>query len=103
MELAELRGHRVGVLMSGGLSCTAVGLWLAEHGVDTVSFVADIGQETPCGADELAGVLGRHGLPATVVDLRAEMAQTCLDLVRHQATYDGGYWNTTNGYRSMGA
>ena len=99
MNIAELRGHRVGVLMSGGLSCTAVGAWLAENGVEVVSFVADIGQRVPFGADELARILVARGLPAEVVDLRAEMAAFAADLARWQATHDGGYWNTTSGSR----
>lgn len=99
MNLAELRGHRVGVLMSGGLSCTAIGAWLAESGVDVVSFVADVGQRVPFAPGELARVLADRGLPTEVVDLRAEMAAFGADLARWQATHDGGYWNTTSGSR----
>lgn len=94
-ELDELRGHRVGVLASGGLSVTAVGAWLADNGVETISYVADIGQAVPFGPGELAEVLTAQGLRNRVVDLRAEMAGTYLDLLRHQAGYEGGYWNTT--------
>lgn len=99
MEIAELRRRRVGVLMSGGLSCTAVGVWLAEQGVDVVPFVADLGQRVPFPPGELAEVLGRCGPAARVVDLRAETAALAMDLARWQATHDGGYWNTTSGSR----
>jgi argininosuccinate synthase len=100
MELAELREHRVGVLMSGGLSCTAVGSWLVENGVECAAFVADIGQHNPFTPTALAELLERHGLRSQVVDLRTQMAEICLDLVRYQATYEGGYWNTTSASRA---
>jgi argininosuccinate synthase len=100
MQLADLRRRRVGVLMSGGLSCTALGVWLAEHGVDTVGYVADIGQRAPLPPADLADLLARHGLETKLVDLRPRLAELCLDLVKYQATYDGGYWNTTSGSRA---
>lgn len=100
MQLADLRSRRVGVLMSGGLSCTAMGLWLAENGVPSVCFVADIGQRVPFAPAELADLLHEHGLEAQIVDLRTELAELCLNLVKYQATYEGGYWNTTSGSRA---
>jgi argininosuccinate synthase len=99
MELAELREHRVGVFASGGLSATAVGAWLAENGVETILYVADIGQTVPFAPDELAEVLTARGLTNRVVDLREEIASTYLDTLRHQARYEGGYWNTTGAAR----
>jgi argininosuccinate synthase len=101
MDIDEVRRHRVGVLMSGGLSCTAVGAWLAENGVDTVGFVADIGQDVPLPAAGLAEALVDRGLPTRVVDLRAAMADFYLDILRYQAAYEGGYWNTTSGSRAV--
>ncbi len=101
MDLTALKEHRVGVLASGGLSATTIGAWLADNGVDTVSYIADIGQTVPFGAAELSELLNEHGLPNRMVDLRAQMAETYLDLVRYQATYDGGYWNTTGAARRI--
>ncbi len=101
MELAELRSHRVGILMSGGLSCTAVGLWLAENGVDTVAFVADLGQTTPYSAAEAAELLTSQGVKTQLVDLREQLADLYLEFVKYQATHDGGYWNTTGASRAV--
>lgn len=101
MDLTELRGHRVGVLASGGLSATAIGAWLAENGVETVSYIADIGQEAPFGPSELSALFDKQGMPNRVVDLRADMAETYLELLRYQATYEGGYWNTTGAARKV--
>lgn len=100
MKLADLRSHRVGILMSGGLSCTAVGLWLAENGVETVAFVADLGQTTPYHAAEGAELLTSQGIKTQVVDLREQLADLYLEFVKYQATYDGGYWNTTGASRA---
>lgn len=100
MELAELRRHRVGILMSGGLSCTAVGLWLAENGVETVCYIADLGQRAPFAPATLAALLERQGLATQIVDLRTQMAELYIDLVKCQARYEGGYWNTTSASRA---
>jgi len=101
MQFDTLRTQRVGVLMSGGLSCTALGAWLAANGVETVSYVADIGQTSPFAPEELAGLLQAHGMQAKVVDLRSTMADMCTSLVKYQATYEGGYWNTTGASRAV--
>lgn len=100
MNLAELRSHRVGILMSGGLSCTAVGLWLAENGVETIAYVADLGQTTPYSASETVELLDGQGVKTQAVDLRAQLADLYLDFVKYQATHDGGYWNTTGASRA---
>ncbi|WP_216215147.1 argininosuccinate synthase domain-containing protein [Amycolatopsis aidingensis] len=101
MDLTELREKRVGVLASGGLSATTIGAWLADNGVQTVSYIADIGQDTPFGPAELSELFGKMGLENRVIDLRAEMATVYLDLIRYQATYEGGYWNTTGAARRV--
>jgi argininosuccinate synthase len=101
VEVRELRGRRVGLCLSGGLSSLAVAAWLHEHGVDLSCFVADVGQGPAERVPELAAALRRHGVPAVVVDLRGPMAAAGVDLVRYQARYDGGYWNTTSMSRAV--
>ncbi len=101
MKLAELRDHRVGMLVSGGLSCTTVCLWLAESGIDLVAFVADLGQTTPYSAAETAELLISQGVKTQLVDLRAQLADIYLELVKYQARHDGGYWNTTGVSRAV--
>ncbi|HEX2051289.1 MAG TPA: argininosuccinate synthase domain-containing protein [Actinomycetota bacterium] len=95
------RDMRVGMCQSGGLSALTVALWLTEQGYDVVNFVADIGQASPGEVASRAGALEAAGLAVELVDLRAEMAETCFDLVRYQASYDGGYWNTTGAARAV--
>jgi argininosuccinate synthase len=67
--------------------------------VETVAFVADIGQDTHDGIQKIVGSLNGVGIDTVAVDLRDEMAQFGLDLVRYGAKYDGGYWNTTGASR----
>jgi argininosuccinate synthase len=95
----DLAGEKVGVCVSGGLSCLTVAAWLAASGVPATAFIADLGQAAPGDVRALARSLEAAGLPAVVVDLRDETARLALDLVRYQARYDGGYWNTTSGSR----
>ena len=35
------------------------------------------------------------GVDTVIVDLKDAMAEGCFDILQAQATYDGGYWNTT--------
>jgi argininosuccinate synthase len=97
----ELAGEKVGVCVSGGLSCLTVAAWLAACSVPTTAFVADIGQAGHADVCALARSLETAGVTAVVVDLRDEIARLALDLVRYQARYDGGYWNTTSGSRMV--
>lgn len=101
MGLQELKQEKIGICMSGGLSCLTVGKWLAEHGLETLSFIADIGQADQEEVHALASLLSSKGMPCAVLDLKANMAEMCFDLVKYQATYDGGYWNTTGASRAV--
>lgn len=89
----------VGLLQSGGLSSLAVGVWLAEHGVPTRHYIADIGQASHRDIELLADSLRNFGAETVVVDIRSRMAQIAADLLRYRARHDGGYWNTTGASR----
>ena len=43
----------------------------------------------PCGAETF------------IIDLKDDMAEACLDVIKAQATYDGGYWNSTGIARAV--
>jgi argininosuccinate synthase len=101
MDRADLRSERVGLLVSGGLSCVAVAAYLAASDIDLTCYVADIGQPGDLTPARVTEWLGEHGLPVRQVDLRELMALTCVDLVRYQASYEGGYWNTTGASREV--
>lgn len=95
----KITRESVGVCVSGGLSSLAVATFLAESGVRTQAFVADLGQACHDEVRMLARSLESAGVAVVVVDLRDSMAEAVLDLVRYQARYEGGYWNTTGASR----
>ena len=99
MSLNELTGEKVGVCVSGGLSSLTVVAALADAGVRATAFIADIGQARAADVRALAASLEAAGIPGEVVDLRESMARQALDLVRYEARYEGGYWNTTGAAR----
>lgn len=99
MTFKELAHEKVGVCVSGGLSSLAVAASLAESGVPVTAFVADIGQAGPEDVRAVAHSLEAAGVAAVVEDLRDPMADMALDIVRYQASYEGGYWNTTSAAR----
>ncbi len=101
MRLNGIIHESVGMCVSGGLSSLAVAGFLAEAGIETTAFVADIGQAPREEIDALAGSLEKAGLVTVVVDLRDDMSKFALDLVYYQARYEGGYWNTTSGSRMV--
>lgn len=89
----------VGLLQAGGLSSLAVGIWLAEQGVPTRHYIADLGQAGRTEIDRLSDSLRAYGAEVVVVDRRTRMAQIAADLLRYHARHDGGYWNTTGASR----
>jgi argininosuccinate synthase len=92
---SEFVGRRVGIALSGGLSCLAVGSRLLEDGHDVVGLAAYIGQCEPAEFDSFVDTVRASGMPVRTVDLSAEMATAALDLIAWDGHYDGGYWNTT--------
>jgi argininosuccinate synthase len=100
MGLGYKLDEPVGLLQSGGLSSLAVGIWLAEAGVPTRHYIADIGQVPRQDIELLkASLESRMSAETVVVDIRSRMAQVAADLLRYQARHDGGYWNTTGASR----
>jgi argininosuccinate synthase len=101
MADTKLANETVGILVSGGLSAMTVGAYLADRGVTVSCYVADIGQPGALSPARVTELLSANGLRAQLVDLRDLMADRCADLIRYQATYDGGYWNTTGASREV--
>ncbi len=95
MNINDLVGRKVGICVSGGLDSKTVTHVLRSASVDVLCFTADLGQPDE---DDISGVVEKMapaGAETFVVDLREEMARGCFDVIKAQATYDGGYWNTT--------
>jgi argininosuccinate synthase len=101
VHTSEFFGRRVGIALSGGLSCLAVGARLLEDGHDVVGLAGYIGQCEPAEFDSFVDTVRASGMPVRTVDLSEAMATAALDLIAFDGNYDGGYWNTTGMSREV--
>jgi argininosuccinate synthase len=101
MKLEDLKGKKAGMCVSGGLDSKTVTKRLLEEGVDVVCFTADLAQPDE---EDINGVIDKMapcGAKTIVVDLKDEMADACFEVIKANAQYDGGYWNTTGIARAV--
>jgi argininosuccinate synthase len=99
--LNELKGHKVGICVSGGLDSKTVTTRFLEADVDCICFTADLAQPDETDIQDVVEKMRPCGAETVAVDLRQEMADACMMMVRAQAMYDGGYWNTTGIARAI--
>lgn len=96
MNINKLRGKTVGAAVSGGLDSCTITRWLRDNGVKVVCFTADLGQPDEVNIDDIrTRMLACGAEDAILVDAKHEMAMAGIDVIQSQATYEGGYWNTT--------
>jgi argininosuccinate synthase len=96
MTVHELKGKRIALAASGGLDSCTVTRWLCDQGVEVVSVTADIGQPDELDIDDIRKrMLACGAVEAVMVDLKADLAEDALVMLTANATYEGGYWNTT--------
>lgn len=101
MKLKDLQGEKIGACVSGGLDSKTIAKKFKDLGLDVVCFTADLGQPDE---EDISGVVEKMapcGVRTVVVDLKKPMADACLDVVKYQAMYDGGYWNSTGIARAV--
>lgn len=101
MKITDLAGQKVGLCVSGGLDSRTLALRLKAAGVRVSAFVADLAQPDVPDIFAVIDKMAPTGVNTTVVDLKNEMADACIDAIMAQATYDGGYWNTTGLARAV--
>jgi argininosuccinate synthase len=101
MRLCELKGHKAGICVSGGLDSRTVARRLVDEGVNVVCFTADLGQPDEKDINEVVKRMAPCGAETFVVDLKAPMAEACFEVLEAQAMYDGGYWNSTGIARAV--
>lgn len=101
MKLADLKGEKVGICVSGGLDSRTVTMVLREAGVEVACFTADLGQPDEADINGVVEKMTPCGVETSVVDLKHEMAEACFEVVKAQAMYDGGYWNSTGIARAV--
>ena len=95
VDYLKKSGLKVGVCVSGGLDSKTVSKRLIEAGCTVEAFSADLGQPDEDDIQNVQRRMATCGVETTIVDLKADMADGCFDVIQYQARYDGGYWNTT--------
>lgn len=101
MKLSELQNKKVGMCVSGGLDSKSVTKRLIEEGINVVCFTADLNQPDEININDIVKKMEPCGAKTIVVDLKNEMAEGCFDVIKSNARYDGGYWNTTGIARAI--
>ncbi len=101
MTLNELQGHTIGACVSGGLDSRTITSKLTDLGHRVVCFVANLAQPDEKNITDISRKMRACGAPTVIVDLRKDMAEACFEVIRDQAMYDGGYWNTTGIARAV--
>ena len=95
-ELNERGVTDVGGAVSGGLDSCTVTHWLSGKGFSVHGFAVDLGQPDE---ESLVAVqdrmLGCGAVEAKIIPGQAALADAGLQVVRAQARYEGGYWNTS--------
>ena len=101
MQLNDLKGKKLGVCVSGGLDSKTIAKKLTELGVDVMCFTADLAQPDEENINDVITKMAPCGVETIVVDLKDQMANACFDMIKAQAMYDGGYWNSTGIARAV--
>jgi len=101
MKLADLKSKKVGICVSGGLDSKTVTRRLMDMGIPVMGFTADLAQPDEQDIQDVVRKMAPCGAQTIVVDLQQPMAEACLEMIRAQATYDGGYWNSTGIARAV--
>ena len=96
MRITDLRGVRIGGLVSGGLDSCTITHWLRANGVEPHCYTLDLGQpDEPDLESVRVRMLECGAVSAHVIDGREALAEAGLSVIQSQARYEGGYWNTT--------
>ena len=101
MKLSQLKGKTVGVCVSGGLDSKTVTKRLMEEDINVICFSADLAQPDEEDIKDVIRKMDPCGAETVLVDLKDEMADACFAAIKANATYDGGYWNTTGIARAV--
>ena len=101
MVITELKRQTVGICVSGGLDSRTITKKLVEMGVNVRCFSADLGQPDEKDINDIKTKMAPCGVETTIVDLKQAMAEACFEVIKAQAMYDGGYWNSTGIARAV--
>ena len=95
LTVKDMKGRKIGICVSGGLDSKTIAMRLREAGADVLCFTADLGQPDEKDIRDVRKKMEPCGVETVIVDVRKPMAEACFQAIKAQATYDGGYWNST--------
>ena len=101
MTIDELTNEKVGLCVSGGLDSRTIAKKLTDLGINVVCFSADLAQPDETDIKNIQDRMAPCGVETVIVDLKDKMAEAGFDVIKAQAMYDGGYWNTTGIARAV--
>ena len=101
MKVDELKNEKLGVCVSGGLDSKTIARRLLDAGVDVLCFSADLAQPDESDISAVSSRMASCGVETVIVDVKQEMASACFEMIKAQAMYDGGYWNSTGIARAV--
>lgn len=101
MTIDDFKKDKLGICVSGGLDSKTVTRKCVDLGIDVVCFSADLAQPDEEDISDVVEKMAPCGAETIIVDLKNEMAVACLEMIKAQATYDGGYWNSTGIARAV--
>ncbi|MFC1497660.1 argininosuccinate synthase [Verrucomicrobiota bacterium] len=101
MTIDELKNEKLGICVSGGLDSKTIARKLIDLGADVLCFTADLGQPDEDDIGNVTEKMKPCGVETIIVDLKNEMATACFGMIKAQAMYDGGYWNSTGIARAV--
>jgi argininosuccinate synthase len=101
MTINELNGKKVGICVSGGLDSRAITMKLTQSGIKVLCFTADLDQPDESDIRHIRRRMAECGAETVIINLKKEMAEACFEVIKAQAKYDGGYWNTTGIARAV--
>ncbi len=96
MNVADLKGQKIMMAVSGGLDSCTITHWLSQRGVEVIAYTADLGQPDETDIEDVRTRMLACGAGEMLIgDLKDAISQAGIQLVQAQARYEGGYWNTT--------
>lgn len=99
--IAELKGEKIGLCVSGGLDSRTLAAKLRDLDIDVLCFTADLCQPDEEDISHVRERMACCDVETVIVDLKDDMAEACMEVVKAQAHYDGGYWNSTGIARAV--
>ncbi len=96
MNIANLKGQKIMMAVSGGLDSCTIAHWLSQQGIEVIAYTADLGQPDEDDIEDVRQRMLACGASEVLVgDLKEAICRAGIQLVQAQARYEGGYWNTT--------